>query len=178
MNSQQIIIGLDNPKDPTNVGSVLRAAGNFGVEKVIYTGTRYARALKCGPRVPKSRRRVGGQVVIEQVADLLVGRTPGQAIVCVELAVNATPLPSFVHPPSALYLFGAEDGTLSQTMIDQADHVVYVPTAGCMNLAASVSVVLYDRLQKTFTGSDNKSILENRDRNNNVIAKASGQEAT
>jgi tRNA(Leu) C34 or U34 (ribose-2'-O)-methylase TrmL len=28
--------------------------------------------------------------------------------------------------------------------------VVYVPTQGCMNLAASVNVILYDRLAKGF----------------------------
>ncbi|MGL5390464.1 MAG: RNA methyltransferase, partial [Shewanella sp.] len=34
-----------------------------------------------------------------------------------------------------------------------ADAVVYVPTVGCMNLAASVNVLLYDRLAKAHRAS-------------------------
>ena len=37
-------IGLFNPKTPENVGSVLRAAGCYGVNTVFYTGVRYDRA--------------------------------------------------------------------------------------------------------------------------------------
>ena len=37
-------IGLYNPKGPENVGSIMRAAGCFGVNTVFYTGTRYERA--------------------------------------------------------------------------------------------------------------------------------------
>ncbi len=54
-------------------------------------------------------------------------------------------------------------------MADRADHVVYVPTVGCMNLAASVNVVLYDRLakQENITQSD-EHIRQNRDNKNNL----------
>jgi len=47
-----------------------------------------------------------------------------------------------------------------------------VPTVGCMNLAASVNVVLYDRLAKSATLSqldDNEQIRQNRDINNCLI---------
>ena len=37
-------IGLDNPKGPENVGSIMRAAGCYGVNTVFYTGKRYERA--------------------------------------------------------------------------------------------------------------------------------------
>jgi len=39
-------IGLVNPKSPTNVGSVLRAAGCYGAQRVLYTGERFDRAIK------------------------------------------------------------------------------------------------------------------------------------
>jgi tRNA(Leu) C34 or U34 (ribose-2'-O)-methylase TrmL len=50
---------------------------------------------------------------------------------------------------NAFYLFGPEDASLQQQVIDAADHVVFVPTEGCLNLAASVNVVLYDRMAKS-----------------------------
>ena len=61
---------------------------------------------------------------------------------------GARPLPEYTHPDRALYLFGAEDGSLSQELRDWCEDVVYIPTQGCMNLAATVNVVLYDRLAK------------------------------
>ena len=39
-------IGLTNPKSPTNVGSVMRAAGCYQADAVYYTGQRYAHAAK------------------------------------------------------------------------------------------------------------------------------------
>lgn len=48
----------------------------------------------------------------------------------------------------ALYIFGPEDGSLDKEIRDWCEDVVYIPTTGCMNLAATVNVVLYDRLAK------------------------------
>ncbi len=44
MNEVNVSIGLTNPKSPTNVGAVMRAAGCYQVDAVYYTGTRYDRA--------------------------------------------------------------------------------------------------------------------------------------
>ena len=41
MNKGYCCIGLFNPKSPENVGSVLRAAGCYGVNSVFNTGVRY-----------------------------------------------------------------------------------------------------------------------------------------
>lgn len=65
------------------------------------------------------------------------------------LEEGAIPLPDYQHPDNAVCVFGPEDGTISQAIIDRVDAVVYVPTVDCMNLAASVNVVLYDRLAKS-----------------------------
>jgi tRNA(Leu) C34 or U34 (ribose-2'-O)-methylase TrmL len=91
------------------------------------------------------------------------------SIVCVELALNAIPLPEYQHPENALYIFGPEDGSIDQALIDKADDVVYVPTKGCMNLSASVNVLLYDRLAKAGNyNASNTLIRENRDTNNRL----------
>jgi tRNA(Leu) C34 or U34 (ribose-2'-O)-methylase TrmL len=93
-------------------------------------------------------------------------------IVCVELVEGAIPLPEYQHPDKALYIFGPEDGTLTQRMIDRADAVVYVPTIGSMNLAATVNVVLYDRMAKSaLTMASDELIRNSRDANNKVKVK-------
>ncbi len=169
-------IGLCNPKSPDNVNSVLRSAGNFGADAVFYTGSRYPRARDLNPDLPKMSRKVGQQVPETRINCLLDAAEAGMKIVCVELAMNATPLPEFEHPESAFYIFGPEDGTLSQEVIDQADAVIYVPTTGCLNLAASVNIVLYDRSAKRpHVQAGNALIEDSRDRNNNIRVRADRQ---
>lgn len=163
------IIGLYNPKSPTNVGAVLRAAGCYDAAQVRYNGTRYSRAVKFQTDTQNSQERI--QLV--EMEDLTANVTDDVEIVCVELVVGATALPHFTHPENAIYVFGPEDGSLPQEMVDKAHHVVYVPTHGCMNLAATVNVVLYDRMAKTLgTIDDHQQVLANRDNKNRLKMKA------
>ncbi len=139
-----IHIGIVNPKDVTNVGSALRAIGCFQADGLFYTGTRYDRAM----RYCTDTHRAAANVPVQNVEDILAAVPEGAALVCVELVVGATPLSEFEHPQNAFYVFGPEDGSVPQAIVDAADAVVYVPTIGCLNLAASVNVVLYDRTSK------------------------------
>lgn len=167
-----VSIGLSNPKSPENVGSVLRAAGNYRVDSVFYTGQRYERALKLNPDTPNLSRKVSENVSLFSVDALIEGIPKNAKIVCVEFAMDAISLPLYEHPENACYIFGPEDGNISQEIINKADAVVYVPTIGSMNLAASVNVVLYDRLAKmTKQIGDNELIRKNRDTNNNLKVK-------
>ncbi|KAG5483317.1 hypothetical protein LSCM1_04860 [Leishmania martiniquensis] len=57
------------------------------------------------------------------------------------------------HLPMVFYVFGAEDGTLSAYHVQHdVDDVVFMPTTGSMNLAATVNVLLYDRFAKEVCG--------------------------
>ena len=75
---------------------------------------------------------------------LSAGYTP----VAVEYIGEAEPLWSFEHPARALYLFGPEDGSIEHAVLEQCQHVVRIPSRFCLNLAASVNIVLYDRMCK------------------------------
>jgi tRNA(Leu) C34 or U34 (ribose-2'-O)-methylase TrmL len=165
MNESKVIIGLSNPKSPTNVGSVMRAAGCYQVDSVLYTGQRYERAA----RFHTDTQNVSRSISLTAVESLLQDVPENTKIVCVELAEGAIPLPEYRHPDNALYIFGPEDGTICQAVVDRADAVVYVPTIGCMNLAATVNVVLYDRLAKSaHTIANDALIRQSRDTNNKV----------
>jgi tRNA(Leu) C34 or U34 (ribose-2'-O)-methylase TrmL len=167
--ASRAIIGLINPKSPENVAAVLRAAGNFRADAVCYTGKRYPLALQRNPDMADLRRRVGRDMPLSGTDDLFELAHGDMKIVCVELAENALALPAFHHPHEALYIFGPEDGTIDQPTIDRADAVVYIPTAGCLNLAAAVTVLLYDRASKLCgENPDNELIRRNRDTNNRL----------
>lgn len=175
MKESKVSIGLINPKTPENVSSVMRAAGNFRVDDVFYTGTRYPRAVKLHPGMVNMSRKVSQNIPLMGVDCLIDKADANMKIVCVEFAENAVALPGYQHPKNALYIFGPEDGSMSQDVIDRADDVVYVPTVGCMNIAATVNVVLYDRLMKSSVFSqdfdDNKLIRLSRDINNGLKVK-------
>ena len=147
----------------------MRAAGCYGANAVRYTGSRYDRAA----RFHTDTKNVSSNIPLVHVTNLLDELPERTRLVCVELVEGATPLPQFQHPAHALYIFGPEDGSLSQELVDRADAVVYIPTVGCMNLAATVNVVLYDRLAKSdaASGSD-EMIRQSRDTNNRVRISA------
>lgn len=168
-NSPRVVIGLCNPKSPSNVGAVMRAVGCYQADAVRYTGVRLDRAAKyC-----TDTKDINDKLPLSHVDDLLGGLPSDISVVCVELVEGATLLPEFVHPESALYVFGPEDGSLPQNIIDQANYVVYVPTIGCMNLAASVNVLLYDRMSKGDLSFDlEKRIKASRDTNNRLLVKS------
>ncbi|MGB1261511.1 MAG: RNA methyltransferase [Cognaticolwellia sp.] len=166
---KNVVIGLTDPKSPSNVGAVMRAAGCYQANEVRYTGVRYARAAKFHTDTKDASRKIP----LNGVESLIDNLSSQQKVVCVDLVEGAIPLPEFEHPENAIYIFGPEDGTISQAVIDRADAVVYVPTVGCMNLAASVNVLLYDRLAKSEqTIANDELIKHSRDTNNKVKVKA------
>ena len=173
MKQASVYIGLIDPKSPENVESVMRLAGNFRVDSVYYSGKRYPKAAKLKPCTVDMSRKVSLNIPLTQVADLIDDTPDDLKIVCVEFAENAILLPEYQHPKNTLYIFGPEDSTISQQIIDRADDVVYIPTVSCMNLSATVSVVLYDRLAKSSQGTamgagGNELIRQSRDTNNSL----------
>ncbi len=83
-----------------------------------------------------------------EVDDLLAHCPYGAEPVVVELCERAKPIFSFSHPSSAFYIFGPEDGSVKKELVERVPRVIYIPMNGCMNLAATVNVVLFDRLSK------------------------------
>lgn len=168
MSQSRVTIGLSNPKSPTNVGAVLRAAGCFQADDILYTGVRYDRAAAfCTDtqNLSKSIPLTGVDCFLESVPE-------NAKIVVIELAEDAVSLTEFEHPENAFYIFGPEDGTVKQKVVNQADSVVYIPTHGCLNLAATVNIVLYDRLAKSKQSEQgNELIRQSRDMNNRLKVK-------
>ena len=172
MKSNCVSIGLINPKGTQNVGSVLRAIGCYQADDVYYTGNRYDCALKHNTDTHNTALHAD-ICKVDSMLEAKAGMPKGTKIVCVELVEGATSLPDFLHPESALYVFGPEDGNLKQTVINEADEVVYIPTVGCMNLAATVNVLLYDRLAKSKHIEASDELIKNsRDNNNHLRVKS------
>ena len=136
-------VALHMPKNSINVGCVLRAAGVYGARLVVTSGRRY----RCvGADTMKAWRHVPFIAGVDDVFD----HVPYDCVpVAVDILPGARSLPGYIHPNRAFYIFGPEDGTLGKRITSRCRDIVYVPTAQCMNLAATVNVVLYDRMAKS-----------------------------
>lgn len=117
--------------------------------------------------------------------------------VAVDLIEGASPLPLYTHPSEAsqrctdddavhlvFYVFGAEDGTLSNDALQQCDEAIFMPTYGSMNLAASVNVLLYDLIAKGYVRAAAErdgsalltrwgAVLQMRNTNNHLVWRSS-----
>lgn len=135
------IIGLNQTIHNANIGGAFRAAHAFGaagihlaVRKKVDYSTDTSKAHK---HIPLTR--------VENIMDSI----PYNCVpVAVDLLPGAESLASFTHPERAFYIFGAEDQTLPASITNQCPFHVYIPTTICLNLAATVNVVLYDRFFK------------------------------
>lgn len=137
-------IGLHRPKDRANVGGVIRAAQCYGASLIAIAGDRN----NCGVRHATNTTKAERHIPVIRGGDLRE-IAPFSAIpVAVDLVADAIPLPRFAHPKTAYYIFGPEDGTLGGELLRWCKYRVAIPTAYCMNLAATVNVILYDRLAK------------------------------
>lgn len=136
-------VGLDNPKCKENVGGTCRAAGVYDAAFVACSGRRIR------PGILDTMKAYRHMPLF--FADELEQMIPFDCVpVAVDLIEGAIPLPWYVHPDRAFYIFGAEDATLGDRVLSWCRDVVVIPTERCMNLAATVNVVLYDRLCKRY----------------------------
>lgn len=135
-------IGLVRPKDVHNIGGVLRAAYCYGAAMVAVQGDRTpVRSHQDTPQAWKHIPVLRGNYLRDMI--------PFDAVpVAVDLVEDAVELPAFQHPQRAFYVFGPEDGTLGASTLEWCQRRVMIPTKVCMNLAATVNVILYDMMAK------------------------------
>ena len=134
-------IALHAPTREPNVGGAARAASVYGAAMMVVGWRSYSR-LSTDTLASHRHMPV---LVVPNVLDVI----PYDCIpVAVELWDDATPLPQYQHPERAFYVFGPENGSLGDEIAGRCRDRVMVPTRYCMNLAATVNVVLYDRMAK------------------------------
>lgn len=132
-------VGLHNAKNPINVGEALQATGVYDAAMVAVSGKRYHGAIT-------DKMKAYRHMPLIQTENLQNVIPYDCVPVAVDLIDGAIALPKYEHPERAFYIFGPEDGTLGKGVLDYCRDIVYIPTKACMNLAATVNVVLYDRM--------------------------------
>lgn len=139
---------LINPKYPHNVGAVIRACSSYGVADMRFTGTRMERELAGWRRTPREERMKGYKDVTWKACQSPFDEFRDLTPVAIEVRDNCEMLQDFEHPQNALYVFGPEDGSLTNVHLRHCHRFVAIPTRHCLNLSMAVGTVLYDRLAK------------------------------
>ena len=137
---------LDSVGQPFNVGSIIRTAAAFGVERVWLCGDTAA------PEHPGARKTALGTarfIAFEHEKD------PGQAaaaaaaaglrVIAIELASDAVPLHEAQLGGDVCLALGNEDRGCSPALLAAADSVAYIPQlgrVGSLNVAAAAAVAL------------------------------------
>lgn len=138
-------VGLCDPKWNGNIGGAIRAASCYRARLVVIEGPRVKHKGRVERTDPRKSHNCMPVIWVENIID----GCPHESVpIAVEMDKGGVPLTAFYHPKSAFYIFGGEDRSLSSEVLGACHHVVYIPTDRCMNLAATVNVVLYDRMAK------------------------------
>ncbi len=139
---------LWKPKTPENIGHALRVCRCFGASLLVVEP-------RCALNKTKTKRRIRStathaanydwRVISESGATSLM--TLGSTVP-IEIQDDSVRLERFEHPADALYVFGPEEGAVPASITEVYGPSVVIPSIACLNLAAAVSVVLYDRAAK------------------------------
>lgn len=133
-------IGLYSPINEANIGGALRALQFFNGK---YANIFNSQAVKHAADTGKSYLNLP-VFRPKDIFNVPYANTP----VAIEITENSISLPDFQHPRGAYYIFGPENGSLPQDIIERCAYTVSIPTTHCLNLAGAVNVVCYDRIAK------------------------------
>jgi tRNA (guanosine-2'-O-)-methyltransferase len=137
---------LDSVSQPFNVGSIIRTAAAFGVERIWLCGD------TASPDHAQARRTAlgtGRLVTLEHepspAAAAAAAAGDGMRVIAIELAEDAVPLHEAPLDGDVCLALGHEDRGCSGALLAAADAVAYIPQlgrVGSLNVASAAAIVL------------------------------------
>ncbi len=162
-----ICLLLESVSQPFNLGSIVRTAAAFGVERVWLCGE------VADPMHPSARKTSLGTArfltfsqagSLPQAAAEISGA--GLRLVAVELADGAVPLHEANLSGDICLALGHEDRGCSPALLAAADQVAYIPQVGrvgSLNVAAAAAIALAEARRREWAlmpGDDLNSLTE------------------
>ena len=154
-----VVVVLDRPSSPGNLGTIVRSADAFGAAAVITTGH------SADPYDPQCVRASTGSLFavpvvpaasLDEVATWAQRCDPSLPLVAAD--EEGTPITSVVLGTPLALLFGNEGAGLSKTALGRCERTVAIEmtgTASSLNLASSVAIVLHElRRRGSLTTAD------------------------
>lgn len=137
-------IGIYNGKNTSNIGTLWRSASILGADFIFTIGHRYQKqcsdTMKTPRHIPLFHYESGEDFFNHVPYDC--------PVVAVELADNSIPLERYCHRERCIYLLGAEDGGIPNSVLNRCKETVQIIGDYCYNVAVAGSIVMYDRAVK------------------------------
>jgi len=142
----RVALLLDSVGQPFNVGSIIRTAAAFGVERVWLCG---GTASPEHPQARKTALGTGRFVTFENAPSAVeaasAAASGGMRVIAIELAASAVPLHEAPLGCDVCLALGNEDRGCSPALLAAADAVSYIPQlgkVGSLNVAAAAAIAL------------------------------------
>lgn len=156
--ANELLLLLDRPQSPGNLGSTLRSAAAFGINKVLILGH------ACDLYDPQTIRASIGNIFYQRVYHLQSMQELQNYILKVrttipEFKVIGTShtgdiaLQSYVWPRSLLLMLGNEGNGLSGTLLELCEQLIKINLGGSttsLNLSCAASIFLYEYHKSCF----------------------------
>jgi tRNA G18 (ribose-2'-O)-methylase SpoU len=158
----QVVVIAHNIRSAHNVGSILRTADGFGVQKVYFTGYTPYPEQPADIRLPHLRQKITEQIhktalgaeisvenefkddVLKLITDL---KSQGFKIIALEQSQNSVLLPDLLPPKKVALLLGEEVEGITATLIKLCDIITEIPMKGkkeSFNVSVATGIALYE----------------------------------
>ena len=134
-------IGIYNRKTDINIGTLWRSAYQLGASGIFTIGRRYKHQSS---DTCKSGRHIPLRNYLDY-DDFTKHRPMGAILVGIEM--GGIPLSEYTHKHQAIYLLGAEDYGLPDTIRERCNHIVSLESVNLpsYNVSVAGSIVMYHR---------------------------------
>jgi tRNA G18 (ribose-2'-O)-methylase SpoU len=134
-------IGIFHNKTPSNLGTLWRSAYQLGAAGIFTIGKRYS---KQGSDTVKAWRHVPMREYTD--FDHFLSCQPLDCLL-VAIEMGGKPLTDFSHPERAIYLLGAEDHGLPESVLSKCNNIVSIESINTesYNVSIAGSIVMYHR---------------------------------
>lgn len=147
---------VESVTQPFNVGSIMRSAAAFGVERLWLAGNAtpptHPNARKTGLG---TERLVPWEPAVPVPDAVSAIRAAGLRIIAVELTNDALPLHEAPLAGDVCLAVGGEDHGCSPALLEAADAVAYIPQVGrvgSLNVAVATAIALAEARRREWAG--------------------------
>ena len=151
----RVAVVLDGVQNPFNVGSILRSAAAFSVDKLWLAGhVPPPSDTKVNKTALGSQRFLTWDVVETGAEAIAAARAEGFLVVGVELAEGSEPLHALPLDGDVCLVLGHEERGLSKDALAGCDHLGYVPQLGrigSLNVGTAAAVAIYEVRRRAWT---------------------------
>jgi tRNA (guanosine-2'-O-)-methyltransferase len=151
----RIALVLESVESPFNVGSIVRTAAAYRVERLWLCGSTAPLDASNVQKTAMGTERYLTVDTVPRTADAIgAAREEGLAVVGVELADSARPMHEVDLGNAVCLVVGHEDRGLAASTIAACDVVAYLPLAGrvgSLNVATATALALYEARRQEWT---------------------------